>query len=267
MNADSIRSRSPRYSLCITNYNTIETIERSINSLASQLKDQSEIVVVDNFSNDGSLKILRRFQYEGKIKLVLQKCNRGHGRQLAFEHSSGEYIIDQLDLDDIYSQCFLDLVRLYHRKFEGNLLLCHGFLIAPRTLLNELGGWRDLQWGEDRDLWARTASAGKFTFIPFDPRTYMRPHGGARSLAHRLMYQYERARDSYRIGINPAKRDSRATASSFFIRMLAVAGYIRSRFMKRYGQIGSELDRRKFIPVELARIETVKLEDLQKLLK
>jgi hypothetical protein len=39
--------------------------------------------------------------------------------------------------------------------------------VAPRRLLAEIGGWRDLNWGEDWDLWARAGGLGKYAFVPY----------------------------------------------------------------------------------------------------
>jgi hypothetical protein len=33
--------------------------------------------------------------------------------------------------------------------------------------LNDLGGWRDLNWGEDWDLWARASGVGRYAFVPY----------------------------------------------------------------------------------------------------
>ena len=39
--------------------------------------------------------------------------------------------------------------------------------IAPRSLLERVGGWRSVNWGEDWDLWARLAHAGAYAFLPY----------------------------------------------------------------------------------------------------
>ncbi|MDA4123008.1 MAG: glycosyltransferase family 2 protein [Thaumarchaeota archaeon] len=219
----------PKYSVCLTNYNTIKTLESSLGSILQQLDSRFEVVVVDNLSSDGSVELLRRLERSGKIRLIEQKCNRGRGRQLAFEDSAGEYIIDQVDLDDYYKPCMTRLVEFYHKNFEGVMMMTNGFLIAPRGLLQELGGWRSLQWGEDRDLWDRAASIDKLVYVPYESRTYIKPHGSG-SFLHRVKYKYERARDLYVLGRSPSD-GTHFRLSNFPIDAMA---YLRSRFMKRY---------------------------------
>ena len=47
------------YSICITNYNSNDSIRPSIKSIYPLLVDEKfETVVVDNFSNDGSFEYL-----------------------------------------------------------------------------------------------------------------------------------------------------------------------------------------------------------------
>ena len=48
---------TPKYSICICNYNMNDTLERSINSILKQIDDEIEIIVVDDGSNDNSVKM------------------------------------------------------------------------------------------------------------------------------------------------------------------------------------------------------------------
>ncbi|MDG7000691.1 MAG: glycosyltransferase [Nitrososphaerota archaeon] len=259
-----IARKTVKYSLCTTSYNAIETIRKSIDSLLTQLSDGCELVVVDNASTDGTLDVLKELEAEGKLRLIIQKCTRGQGRQLAFQNASGEYIIDQIDLDDFYWPILNDIIQIYHQKFEGMFLLCRAFLIAPRKIIQDLGGWRNLQWGEDRDLWIRAAAAGKLIFLPIETRSYIKPHGYSKSTWRRVKYQYERARDCYRIGMNPITEHSSIT-NSIVIRFLAALGYVRSRFMERYGEVKPELNQNNFVPSQLFGKKEVTLDEVKAL--
>ena len=57
-----------KYSICITNYNTASTLEKSISSILAQMEESYEIVVVDNFSQDGSESILKTLSTQGRIR-------------------------------------------------------------------------------------------------------------------------------------------------------------------------------------------------------
>jgi glycosyltransferase involved in cell wall biosynthesis len=222
-----------RYSVCMTNYNSVTTLDRSLSALFQQLDDQFEVVVVDNCSTDGSLQMLEKLSGEGRLRLVTRKCTRGVGRQLAFTESKGDYVISSVDLDDEIKPLLRDAVKVYHERFEGSLMLMQGFSIAPRKLLEDIGGWRDLQTGEDWDLWDRAASVKKFVFIPFDMSRLRLSHG-SRGMRFILTQQYVKARDIFRLGGNPLRREGRRLPPYLLTIIVTPAAYVRSRFMKRF---------------------------------
>ena len=69
----AIKNYQPKYSVCITNYNSIDTIRESMKSIFNQLNESFEIVVCDNCSKDGSKEILQEYARRGKIKLVVER--------------------------------------------------------------------------------------------------------------------------------------------------------------------------------------------------
>jgi len=159
------------YSICITNFNTVDSVRQSLESILAQVDERFEIIVVDNCSNDGSLEILR--EYRGKcINLIVKKCSRGSGRQTAIENSCGKYIISHMDMDDVFQPNLNKLLRVYHANFEGHMLVVQGvpgrlagIMIAPRELIDAVGGYNDLNYLEDRDLFSRVAQLGYFRFL------------------------------------------------------------------------------------------------------
>jgi glycosyltransferase involved in cell wall biosynthesis len=121
-------------------------------------------VIVDSKSTDGSAAILRDYFASGKIKLIEQQCSRGRGRQLAFENSVGKYIISGVDMDDIYGPRISEMLVEYHSRYEGKMVrfgLC-STTVAPRDLIESLGGWNDMNWFEDSNLWNRAAKNNFF---------------------------------------------------------------------------------------------------------
>ncbi|MEM3504546.1 MAG: glycosyltransferase family 2 protein [Nitrososphaeria archaeon] len=146
---------APVYSICITNYNTIDTIKESLESILDQIDERFEVIVVDNYSTDGSREILENYARQGKIKLILEKCTRGRGRQIAFENSHGDYIISGLDMDDVFYPVLKEILKIYHSKYEGCLGLIKG-QISPRWVAEAIG-WKDLQSREDMDYIRRAS--------------------------------------------------------------------------------------------------------------
>jgi glycosyltransferase involved in cell wall biosynthesis len=155
----------PKYSVCITTRNNIATIRDSLDSLISKIdRREWEVVVVDAESDDGQIAILRDYEAQGQIKLLVSKGNRGEGRQIALLNSSGDYVISGIDTDDVLGPGFGPLVKRYHTDFEGSMIFA-GITIAPRILLTWLGGWKPLFHGEDFDLWNRAEKMGRFVRI------------------------------------------------------------------------------------------------------
>jgi glycosyltransferase involved in cell wall biosynthesis len=166
-----------KYSVCMLCSNDAQTVKASVESVLELSKYRKvEVIVVDNLSTDGSEQILRDFRDAGSIALIERKCSRGEGRQLAMEASSGGYVLGHMDCDDVFDAIGLDaLIDAYHARYEGMLMMTQkrgseeasNITVAPRSLLKELGGWRDLNWGEDWDLWARAGGVGKYAFAPY----------------------------------------------------------------------------------------------------
>ena len=200
-----------RYSICVTHYNNGPWLTRSLESIFRQIDSRFEVVIVDNFSNDGSEKILKGYANRGAIQLIQVRCNRGRGRQIAFENSHGEYILAHLDLDDIFRPVLKQAVDLYHSQAEGFLLLYHylekehgirgpGLTIAPRSIIESVGGWRDLQYGEDWDLWSRAARMGLYKYTNLNVGESRNMHLDRRSAVTRALLRYRKYRDHLRLG-------------------------------------------------------------------
>ena len=170
----------PKYSVCIAHYNDGDTIRDSLQSILDQVDDDFEIIVVDNFSNDGSEKVLSEFADGGKIKLIRVKSSRGTARQIAFENSEGDYVFAHFDMDDVFNPVLPEILDIYHKFFEGKLLRIDSIrkvgyweghfstCIAPSKLVRELGGWPDSQFGEDLHLWLSASKMAKYSWIRAD---------------------------------------------------------------------------------------------------
>ena len=85
-------------------YNCEKTIDLSIKSINFQNLNELEIILVNDFSQDSSSKIIQEFQnYEGRIRIINNKKNMGtfYSRNIGALNAKGEYIIG-LDNDDIF---------------------------------------------------------------------------------------------------------------------------------------------------------------------
>jgi glycosyltransferase involved in cell wall biosynthesis len=203
-------SMRPIYSICITNSNTVESVKQSLESILAQVDDRFEIIVVDNCSDDGSLEILREYQ-DKRLKLIVEKCSRGLGRQTAIRNSRGKYIISHMDMDDVFKRNLARLLQIYHTHLEGYMLVAQrdarayaqaGIMIAPRELIDRIGGYRDLNYLEDRELFSRAAQLGYFRFLKYFPMVGQRIKKRKFYLRviSLLRKEYLMFRESFRIG-------------------------------------------------------------------
>ena len=204
------------YSICMTCFNEADSIRDSLNSLLGQLDEGYEVVVVDNYSTDGTIDQLRKFEGVNRVKVIQKRCSRGLGRQIAFENSNGEYVIANLDLDDTFLQVVQEIVKGYHQKAEGKLLAVfnsssreemkagwpQNMTIGPRALVASLGGWRDLNIYEDWDIWSRAGKveAYRWTAQRFAANQSVHPEN-KRWAGNRLNRRYERYSNRLRLGL------------------------------------------------------------------
>ena len=114
-------------SIIIVNYNNAQYLSKSINSVLKQKYKHKEIIVVDDNSNDDSIKILKKF--EGKIRVIKnkKKTNIGSYNQincyyLGFSKSKGK-IIFFLDSDDYFSNRKISEVMNFFMKKKTSRIL------------------------------------------------------------------------------------------------------------------------------------------------
>ncbi len=201
----------PSYTLCITHYNNGPTVESSMDSILAQIDERFEVIVVDNLSTDSSVSYLRKLASSKRIGLIEKRSSRGVGRQTAFENARGALIVANLDMDDEYGPRLLELLSFYHSKCMGKVLLAvsstdpsevgaQNITISSRKVIAELGGWRDLQFGEDWDLWSRAAKATKYAWTVFPMVRKSNVHEERWIVGGKIGYRYARYRDWMRLG-------------------------------------------------------------------
>jgi len=94
---------NPLITIIIIIYNSQKTIKTAIRSVQNQNFRDIEILLIDDFSKDNSLSIIKELKKEdSRIKIITNKVNRGplFSRSLAVLNSRGKYII-LLDSDDL----------------------------------------------------------------------------------------------------------------------------------------------------------------------
>jgi hypothetical protein len=167
----------------------------------------------------------------------MQTRNRGLGRQLAFEKSLGEYTIASIALDTVYKPIFKQLLRAYQNLFNGKIVRFDTLEISRKDIIEEIGGWRDFQWGEDIEHWARAARAGLFVEVrDISVAERTRPFGRGRNRWGTMKYRYEMMRDLRRMGRHRWDKvvDSPNLWGKAAMFLLMVAGSVGAGLKKSY---------------------------------
>ena len=103
------RCLNPKVSIICPNYNRGKYLLRLLRSIQNQFFDDIEIIIVDDFSMDNSIKLIEEYQKEDE-RIILIKQNKNKGtlicRNIGVINSRGTYII-MPDADDILSENIL----------------------------------------------------------------------------------------------------------------------------------------------------------------
>ena len=125
-------SQNPKISVIIPIYNNAEKIGLTVHSIQKQNLIDIEIIIIDDNSEDNSIKTIEQFQQEDpRIKLLKNKNNRGilYTRSIGVLNSKGKYIFPinsgDVFINDIFNICydeaelnFLDIVEFSGYNFS-----------------------------------------------------------------------------------------------------------------------------------------------------
>lgn len=181
--ADDIRkkilsniSKKPKYSVCVPNYNMSDTIYQAISSVARQLNDDYEILIIDDGSNDQSKEVIHRLEAEYPVVRAIflpRDKNRylGETRNFSVYSALGDYVLLHIDADDVWEAYLQDLVKLFHhieKAYNRDFLLVGQQTgIIKRELMLTSGGYENIYRGEDRNLMFNLAAQDKILFLNY----------------------------------------------------------------------------------------------------
>lgn len=150
-------------SVIIPSFNSSKFIGETIESIIHQSHSNWELIIVDDGSEDNTVKIIQEFiSSESRIKLIQRNRNPKGAptcRNIGIENSHGNYLIFH-DSDDILANWCLES-RLKHFKENKNChflvfqtLIFHSTLLDSKTIWNKLNGDNDLiRFSKSDNIW------------------------------------------------------------------------------------------------------------------
>lgn len=117
-----------KISVVIVSYNSQDFIEKCIRSVLKNLPTYAEVIVLDNFSTDKTVEILKKFI--PKIKLLKSDENLGFtkGCNKAVKEAKGEYLF-LLNPDTEMSEPIIDeLIKFYETTVDAGI-------VAPKLIM------------------------------------------------------------------------------------------------------------------------------------
>ena len=180
---------SPFFSILVPVFNAEKYLMRALDSLYRQTFQDFEVLLCDDASTDNSREILQNIT-DPRFRLFSNKENRGVGKTLEKlrQQARGGWVA-RLDADDAYADKYLEtrqqiIESLPHYDYlYGGIKPLNGSdkvpccedpsreisisdtsqgatLIIRTQVLDNLGGFAPLHYGEDYDLFTRAQKAG-----------------------------------------------------------------------------------------------------------
>lgn len=192
-------------SITITAKNEAPVIDKVLNNLIKQLNDINyEMILIDNWSSDNTFQILKKYE-NNHIKVFRYKGSKGSARNFALKKADGKYVM-ALDADQVYLNLDKFLRDYFSRYSSYSVKIGRSSfpIISPKELLMNVGGWRDLQFAEDWDLWFRLTEACKYIYlIDYDWvfGEHIRSHKNNYSILSKILKYMLKYRDLYIVGL------------------------------------------------------------------
>ena len=126
-----------KISIIIPCYNENKTISKIIFKILNLKKLNKEIIVVDDFSIDGSREIIKELEKKGYVKAIYHKKNMGKGACIisATKKIKGDIVIIQ-DADLEYYPS--DIIKIYKKLINSDFKAIYGSRILKKKYFENL---------------------------------------------------------------------------------------------------------------------------------
>jgi len=109
-------------------YNCELFVARAINSIIAQVRQDWELIIVNDGSTDGSSSILEKFAEEDSRIILFNRSNHGvaASRQYGINHATGKYCI-HVDADDWVEPDFIERFAMEAEKSQADIIWSDSF--------------------------------------------------------------------------------------------------------------------------------------------
>lgn len=191
-----MNTSTPSVSVLLPVYNSADTVAKAADSILTGNDVALEVILIDDGSTDGSSEVLRSIARDSRVR-VISHPNMGMSPSLnrGIAAASAPFIA-RMDADDISAPGRLDRQARFlsdhpdvvmvggqirrvvqgeptsasdfpldHRGIvkalvQGHNAMCHPAVMIRKSALDVIGGYWDLPYGEDWDLFLRLAEVG-----------------------------------------------------------------------------------------------------------
>ena len=164
----------PIYSICMCNYNMARTLDRAVSSVAAQLDDRFEIVLVDDGSSDDSVSIMHELALQYPIIRVValprdRRRKLGETFNVSIREASGTYCLLHIDCDDVWGPHLIAWVEVFHQiesAMDMDILLSgQQVKMAKRSLLLNYGAYPNIFRAQDLAMQVKFSNVGILWFL------------------------------------------------------------------------------------------------------
>jgi glycosyltransferase involved in cell wall biosynthesis len=129
-----------RISIVLPIHNAERYLDRALANLLACVPSDSEVIVVDDHSDDDSLRVVRTWQSQGLQNVVILE-NPGRGvaaaRNLAVEAATGDYLWFT-DCDDDWSPAIVERLAEVAHEVDADIVVCNATKVAQPSGLESL---------------------------------------------------------------------------------------------------------------------------------
>jgi len=121
--------------LIFTTYNEEKSISGLMNSLKNQSELPDEIVIIDSFSKDKTVEIIKSFNLKN-LKIIQKKCNISGGRNEAIRNAKNKYIL-ATDGGCVLHKDWIKEIKTAFKEGDIDYVMGNFKPLSPKTLIGK----------------------------------------------------------------------------------------------------------------------------------